>query len=57
MIRALRARHRAIWLLLALLLPLLLLAAVRARHAPAVQELPAAIVPHAVPADDAETRR
>lgn len=33
MIRTLRVRHRVIWLALAVLLPLLFAAALRARHA------------------------
>jgi hypothetical protein len=36
-----RRAHRAIWLLLAAGLPLLLLLALRARHEPAAPELPA----------------
>ena len=52
MIRALRRRHRAIWIALAVALPLLFLAALRARRAPATQELPAALAPYAAPADD-----
>jgi hypothetical protein len=51
-IRTLRRRHLAIWLALAILLPVLLVAALRARHAIPTQELPAALSPAAVPADD-----
>jgi hypothetical protein len=36
-----RRAHRAIWFLLALGLPLLLLLALRARHEPSTRELPA----------------
>lgn len=53
MIRALRRRHLAIWIALALLLPLLLFAALRARHTPAGSPIPEALAPYAVPADDA----
>lgn len=52
MIRALRSRHLAIWIALAILLPLLLFAALRARRAVPVEPLPAALVPDARPADD-----
>ena len=57
MIRALRRRHRAIWVALAIVLPLLLWAALRARRPAALQELPAALAPHAAPADDAAGAR
>lgn len=53
MIRTLRGRHQAIWLALALLLPLLLVAALRARRERPTQPLPAELAPYAVPADDA----
>ena len=53
MIRALRRRHRAIWIGLAIVLPILLYAALRARRATPTQELPATLAPHAAPADDA----
>ncbi|MEO7795654.1 MAG: hypothetical protein ABIV06_12865 [Thermoanaerobaculia bacterium] len=55
MIRPLRTFHRWIWILLALLLPVLLLAAWRARQplSPTpLQDLPAALAPDAQPADD-----
>lgn len=53
MIRGLRTAHRWIWLLLALLLPMLLMMALRARQSVPRQELPAALAPEAQPADDA----
>ena len=56
MIRSLRRRHRAVWIALAIALPLLFLAALRARRAPATQELPPALAPYAVPADDVGTK-
>ena len=40
MIRPLRAVHRGVFVALAVVLPTLIVAAVRGRHAPAVQELP-----------------
>ena len=44
MIAARRARHFAIWLILAVVLPLLVVLAVRARPAPPAQlELPSAV--------------
>jgi hypothetical protein len=52
MIRALRRRHFAVWIALAVLLPLLVLAAIRARRETAPRPLPDALAPHAVPADD-----
>ncbi|MEO8195664.1 MAG: hypothetical protein ABI689_02965 [Thermoanaerobaculia bacterium] len=54
MIRRLRTAHRWIWLLLALLLPVLLVVALRARQPLPLQELPAALAPDAQPADDAK---
>ncbi len=51
MIGGLRTTHRWIWLLLALLLPGLLVLAVRARGEHPLQELPAALAPHALPSD------
>lgn len=51
MIGGLRTAHRWIWLLLALLLPALLMLAIRAREEPPLQELPAALAPHALPSD------
>ena len=56
MIRSLRRRHRAIWIALAILLPVLFVAALRARREPATQELPPALAPHAAPADDSAER-
>jgi hypothetical protein len=52
MIRALRRRHLAIWVALAILLPVLLVVALRARRDPPASELPEALAPYAVPADD-----
>jgi glucan phosphoethanolaminetransferase (alkaline phosphatase superfamily) len=52
MIRALRRRHLALWIVLAILLPVLFICALRARRQPPVQELPAALAPQAAPADD-----
>lgn len=57
MIRGLRTTHRWIWLALAILLPALLFFAVRARKAPPVQDLPAALAPAAQPSDDADDAR
>lgn len=54
MIGGLRATHRWIWLALAVLLPVLLFLAVRARTSLALQELPAALAPAAQPSDDAD---
>jgi hypothetical protein len=51
-IRRLRRRHLAIWVALALLLPLLLVAALRARRPVPVVPLPDALAPYAAPADD-----
>ncbi len=53
MIGGLRRAHRWIWLALAILLPALLVLAVRARIALPVQELPAVLAPDAQSADDA----
>jgi hypothetical protein len=53
LIRALRRRHLAIWIALALLLPILLITAIRARRTLPLQELPASLVPDSLPADDA----
>ena len=53
MIRSLRRRHLAVWIALALLLPLLLFAALRARHPAARAPIPEPLAPYAVPADDA----
>ena len=53
MIRALRTAHRWIWLLLAILLPMLLVLALRARQPMPLQDLPAALAPSAQPSDDA----
>ena len=52
MIRSLRRRHLATWIALAVLLPVLLYAALRARRTPPTQDLPEALAPLAVPADD-----
>lgn len=52
MIRVLRRRHFALWLAFAILLPLLLVVALRARRSVPVEPLPAALAPDAVPADD-----
>jgi hypothetical protein len=51
-IRALRRRHLALWIALAILLPVLFVCALRARRETPLQELPAALAPQAVPADD-----
>jgi hypothetical protein len=51
-IRRLRRRHFAIWVTLAILLPLLLIAALRARRSAPVGPIPEALAPYAVPADD-----
>jgi hypothetical protein len=53
MIAGLRSAHRWIWLLLALLLPLLMVLAVRARTTLPLEELPPALAPAAEPSDDA----
>ena len=52
MIRSLRRRHLATWIALAILLPVLLYAALRARRTPPTQELPEALAPLSAPADD-----
>ena len=52
MIRSLRRRHLAIWFVLALLLPLLLVAALRARRDRPAGELPPELAPYSAPADD-----
>ncbi|MDQ1349363.1 MAG: hypothetical protein QG573_2742 [Acidobacteriota bacterium] len=57
MIGGLRTAHRWIWLLLALLLPWLLVMAVRARQELPLQQLPAALAPAAQPSDDADDAR
>lgn len=44
-----RRAHRAIWFLLALGLPLLLLLALRARHEPASSDLPAQLAAPGAP--------
>jgi hypothetical protein len=56
-IRALRRRHLALWLALAILLPVLFVCALRARREPPLQDLPAALAPQAVPADDVSGSR
>lgn len=53
MIGGLRKTHRWIWLALAILLPALLVIAVRARTSLPVQELPAVLAPDAQPSDSA----
>jgi hypothetical protein len=53
MIAELRSAHRWIWLLLALLLPLLVVMALRARTTLPIEDLPPALAPAAEPADDA----
>ena len=52
MIAGLRSAHRWIWLLLALLLPALVVLALRARSAPPLELLPATLEPAAEPSDD-----
>lgn len=52
MIGHLRSAHRWIWLALAILLPALLVFAMRARTEPPLQELPPALAPAALPSDD-----
>lgn len=54
MIGGLRSAHRWIWLALAILLPALLILAVRARTSLPLQELPPALAPAALPSDDAD---
>jgi hypothetical protein len=51
-IHRLRRRHFAIWVALAILLPFLLVAALRARRAPPIVPIPDALAPYATPADD-----
>lgn len=51
MIRSLRRRHGAIFWLLAVALPLTVIAALVLRRAPLVTELPAALAPYAAAAD------
>lgn len=53
MIGGLRRAHRWIWLALALVLPLLLVFALRARRALPLEALPPALATEALPADDA----
>jgi hypothetical protein len=52
MIAGLRAAHRWIWLLLALLLPALVVLALRARSAPPLEQISPALEPAAQPSDD-----
>lgn len=52
MIRTLRRRHLAVWIVLAILIPVLLYAALRARRSAPAGAIPEALAPYAAPADD-----
>lgn len=57
MIGGLRTAHRWIWLVLAILLPVLLVLALRARSLPPLETLPAALAPEAQRSDDSDGAR